>query len=148
MRRNRNSQPISPVPGSCRPGTSASCMWPINGISFSSRVATCVGAPRQTGKAALAGGAVPGRAVDQHERQPVRLQSGAQIGRRIFIGRGELDGGEAGARRGFETVEKRHLGKQKADIGAEARHSRYTFNTSAPDAGSSSQAFTVIDNRV
>src|SRR5205814_8781938 len=111
-------------------------------------VAERVAEPRQTGEAALAGGAVPGGTVDQHQRQPVRLQSRAQFGRRIFIRRGELDGGEAGARRGFETVEKRHLGEQKPDIGAEARHGRYTFKTSAPDAGSNSQAFTVIDNRM
>jgi NAD(P)-dependent dehydrogenase (short-subunit alcohol dehydrogenase family) len=30
----RGSQPISPVPGSCRPGTSASCMWPITASAF------------------------------------------------------------------------------------------------------------------
>ena len=111
-------------------------------------VAERVLAPRQAGETALAGGAVAGRAVDQHLGQPVVAQKRAQLGRRILVGRGEFDPGEAGARRRREAVEKRQIGKQKPDIGAESRYSAidHTFSTSAPGPASSSQAFTVMQS--
>jgi len=83
----------------------------------------------QAGKAALAGGAVAGRAVDQHLRQTVVLQPRTQLCRGEFVGCGVLDPGEPGLCRRLEPVKKRQLGKQKADIGADAGHE------SPPDAG-------------
>jgi hypothetical protein len=63
----------------------------------------------QAGEAALAGGAVADRAVDQDEAQPGILQPRAQLGGRVLVGRGEFDALEASARRGREAVEKRQL---------------------------------------
>ena len=78
--------------------------------------------PGEAGKAALTGRPVAGRTVDQHLAEPVGAEARAQLGRRVLVGRGVLHRGEAGARRRVEAVEKRQLGKQETEIGAEPRH--------------------------
>ena len=55
------------------------------------------------------------------------LQPGAQLGCRMVVGRGVLDAGEAGARRGLEAIEKRHFAEQEPEICAETRHGAAPF---------------------
>ena len=60
--------------------------------------------------------------VDAELRQPVLVDLGFQRGRRVIVGRLQLDGLEASRCRRAETLEQRPLGEQISEIGGKARH--------------------------
>ena len=59
---------------------------------------------RQRRKTLLAGIPIAGRQVEQRLRQAVAMQAGADLFRRMFIGKQEFDGRKAGPGGGVEAV--------------------------------------------
>ncbi len=80
-------------------------------------------ARRQRREAALAGGEIARRRVDQHALQVVLREPRGDLGRRNVVREGELDSAKTGARRRAEAIEEREFVEQKAEVGGKARHS-------------------------
>src|SRR6516225_11913177 len=88
--------------------------------------------PEQRGEFALAAGdggdaeltrhRLTGRGVDAEHGQAVAVELGLHGGRRVIVGKLQLDRPKAGRGRRGETLDQRALGEKISEIGGEARH--------------------------
>src|ERR1700722_19620753 len=76
------------------------------------------------GDAALAGGPISGRHVDQNIFEVRSLETFRDHFRRMFVREHELDGAETGGGGGGKPIEERDVLELKAEIGGKARHKR------------------------
>src|SRR5262249_48092365 len=74
------------------------------------------------GNAELARRPMPGRGVEAEHRQAVAIELGLHRGRRMIIGKLQLDRLEAGGGRGGEPLDQRTFGEEISEIGGEAGH--------------------------
>ena len=80
--------------------------------------------PGYAGNAALAGGPISGRHIDQNIFEIRCFETFGDDFRRMLVREHELDGAVAGGGGGGKTIQKRDVLELKAEIGGKARHKR------------------------